>query len=488
MGTTRDLYQGARTGRAFWSPTRNARSVVVVVACFLLPACDDSNQAAIAESSDTTTMTTMLATVSASPLDPLPQETGRWSVDTPIGQWDWTLSDADFPSDMLGPIDGRYYLQGGEDSWQRSEDGVTWEEGPIPDLFVDAPFINDDWYARVVTEIWVQSSFEPGFIVYRRVDGTWRESDLRKIIPKIDGMRPTPPFSLLPATNGPTAAVLVLAYEGVDWEPLYGEYLETRWDPERGTVELVRDSEVVDELLAVALSTAVEFRDPDDGELVLRINLPPEVHSSHVLDGKVWLLLVDEGDGFRLTSPPWEAFTFDDADIVWGGGGFLLMVNNESLMPQRVPTDAGPFAWRSADGFNWDFLGSAGLPASIWADSLNGDGSRLFVSEPSGFGGSAPPSRLWTSLDGSQWQPLSGFGNDLYEVTKTSFGWMLPTIRTTRSDGEHVEVWVSEDGLDWASVPMTTRIGVGGFSLGWEGDLIFIGQGGLTTLGGPADP
>lgn len=111
----------------------------------------------------------------------------------------------------------------------------------------------------------------------------------------------------------------------------------------------------------------------------------------------------------------------------------------------------------------------------------------MFVSEPSGFGGSAPPSRLWTSLDGNAWQPISGFGNDLYEVTKTSFGWMMPTLRMTASGQEHFEVWVSEDGLNWASVPMTTRIGAAGFSFGWEGDITYLSQGGLTTVGGPAD-
>lgn len=347
---------------------RNARFGVVMVACFLLPACDDADQAAIVESNDTTAITTMLATVSASPLDPLPQEIGRWLVDTSVGQWDWTLIDADFPTRVLGPIDGRYYSPGGEGSWQRSEDGATWVEGPIPDDFLDAPFINDVWIAeRVGTEIWarLESFPQPDFIVYRRANGTWMESNLHMIVPKVDGMRPGLSQPLLASTNGRTAAVLVRAYEGVDWEPLYGEALETRWDPDRGTVELVRDSEVVDELLAVALSAAVEFRDPDDGELVLRIDLPSGVHSSHVLDGNVWSLLVDDGDGFRSISPPWGAFTFDDADIVLGGGGFLLVVNNQSLFPQRVPTDAGPFAWRSADGFNWEFLGSAGLPASI---------------------------------------------------------------------------------------------------------------------------
>jgi hypothetical protein len=311
---------------------------------------------------------------------------------------------------------------------------------------------------------------------YRFLEGTWSKVDLTlPDSPEVPGTSWSPYGIIdLEARGGLTAA---LARTGVhiDWASVYGrDDLAPGWDELAGTVNLYAGYDIVYTLTATVIDEplAIEFSDVETGEVMLRLDIgPAEVTSEELLRGARWSLVLDDGSGVRRVDPPWTGKHVDQAEIVFGAGGLVVVGRDSGAW--GTTSDQGPFVWRSADGTEWESLGSSGLPPTLDLSGVSvwGDDSGLFISDVDG---------LWTSVDGSDWQKIhlgttagGGFG----EGFPTSYGWMVDRLRSEGSGDEFAETWISSDGTSWEAVrlaPQVTWGAVGGAGSGFNvGDTVF---------------
>lgn len=215
---------------------------------------------------------------------------------------------------------------------------------------------------------------------------------------------------------------------------------------------------------------AVEFRDQDTGELVLRLEATdPEVsaeqlfRSANTCDpfswcGRVWKLFVD-GPDRAWVNPPWFGVPVDTVAVAAGAQGFVIVGID------RLAESPTLYTWRSADGVAWEPLAPPPHPEIPFGEfdtrlHLVGDGSLVvLVIEVPDVAADIGWSQVWTSTDGSDWQraEIDVAKTNVDVVARTSSAWMILGYRHPPSGAggfPRCEVWVSADTVAWERIPM----------------------------------
>ncbi|MGH8948225.1 MAG: hypothetical protein ACRDXF_05130, partial [Acidimicrobiia bacterium] len=235
---------------------------------------------------------------------------------------------------------------------------------------------------------------------------------------------------------------------GVPWRPLpAGEELWVRAQDATGTETYFRrvgPAWIPVDLGAVA--PAASFADRPAIEVISR-------------DGITLVLLgdtevrIDDGSGFRSIDAPWPDrgpgnSDWWSSDLGFVAGRFMVLIVD----------DVDPVAWLSSDGTEWESIESLGFGSS--ADDLWGDETRLFVNVDDGYG-RHEPYPVWTSANGSDWQPVE-FGSVTHNIDfnrdggsgfQAGTGWVMNVKRANPWTTFH-QIWLSEDGSIWEPVPM----------------------------------
>jgi hypothetical protein len=437
----------------------------------------------------------------------LPNEPGTWSTETSFGTWTWTRIDGDQRSLPFGPpffMDGVYWMAN-ETGPNRSEDGINWTEAPLPEALRGG-----DAYAFAVGDGLFAEVHRGGTTSWYRRDGAdWVGLAFpAQTLPSVPGMRwccasadPTPDGL---ATDGDTTLAIVPVTGSIDWDIAYGG---------RFGVALIGDHDLtmfegttsvgnLDVLFIPGDPGAVEFRDRDSGELVLRVEATDPAVPLREINGDVsidWRLAVDSGDGFRAVEAPWQGLYLDSLDIAPGAGGFVAVgvdrpewfqrddavgvVRPASFEPE---TGSKVFAWRSVDGVAWEELPTPDIGPDAWYLLLAGDGERVVMAlqtfTPTGV-------TVWTSTDGIGWTQTSSLGDvGLDRLSAEGPGFVLISNPFSAS-GWSYQVWLSGDGVSWEPVDLTVDAGRaadtvevcdrggGGYGSWWVGDTNFLTAG-----------
>lgn len=369
------------------------------------------------------------------------QEEGMLTVETSLGTWQWVR---------------------GEEPGVGLPDNSAWLELPEPPL------------PEIPELVWPQ--FDPEHWGHRWGGG----------------------FGGVPVSSGETTIIPAMPVGQVDWNQFYTNeegWVESRWRPLDGdctqpsevcptqtaTLEIldVREGEAggdryrVDGVLDVLVASimpgdpdAVEFRDEDTGDLVLRLEATEEISAEQLMRaggvcnrhggmcGYGMYLHMLYVDGVGWVDPPWQGL-----DIrVWpgiqagvGDNGFWLVGIEEPF-----GLSATLHAWGSADGVNWQQVAAPyplgdtlahgmGRPMQL----VDGD---LVILTPVGEDERAEPRVL--RLDDGQFAEVDvdispiGFneGGEVTDFLPAPWGWIATTWAQTCS------VWVSPDGTTWEEV------------------------------------
>lgn len=271
----------------------------------------------------------------------------------------------------------------------------------------------------------------------------------------------------------------------VDWGRLYssgGEWVQGIWQsmdcraesapacPEQYSIlELsFHRNQYPNEVIAVLEASvlagdpeAVEFRDQDTGELVLRLQATDEVSAEMLLRAaechffrcgvSVWKVYVD-GDDPGWVDPPWLGIPVEAVAITVTRDGFVMVGIEWGHASQTL------YTWGSSDGVTWEEL-----KASQHIEALSGlhDTPRLHLGGERGLPmlvvSAAGLSRVWTSTDGSSWQPtqvdVSQIDAESFDaLAMTKSGWVVLAHGKTVT-GKRCEVWISADGVNWKQIP-----------------------------------
>jgi hypothetical protein len=168
---------------------------------------------------------------------------------------------------------------------------------------------------------------------------------------------------------------------------------------------------------------------------------------------------IDDGSGFRSIEVPWpdrdprDLSGWWSSDLGWVAGRFVVLIGD----------DVDPVAWLSADGLEWDSIGSLGFTSSAY--DMWGDETRLFVNVEDGYGRNEP-FPVWTSDDGRDWQPVE-FGSMTHDIGvsgdwgsgfRAGAVWVMSVIRANPWRAFH-QIWMSGDGSVWEPVPLAVQFG-----------------------------
>jgi hypothetical protein len=352
------------------------------------------------------------------------EESGSWTVETSLGPWTWTWIPEDEGAQSLWAEAERVRPSGEEDVRQR----VNRMEVPVPSVagmgWVVQPW--DPWHPRVR---WARS--DVATIALAKVDG-WVDWEL--VTALVDQHYD---IDACPVWLDQSTAIALVERDESDcfWA-----------DPSDAFAALTAD-------LVAGDPGAVEYRDEQTGELVLRLDAAdPAVTAEQLVVGRLWHLLVDAGAGFGLVEPPWNGLPVIEADVAVGPEGLVAV----AVGPADWPIDGSMMLrrWGSSDGVAWQELGDPvvlPLDDGIADLQLVGEGSRLVVLAIDG----REQTLLWTWIDGVDWQqvgPVSEGGRDSLGTTlaSTSFGWVL--TGQPQLPEMTCEVWVSPDGVAWEQV------------------------------------
>lgn len=262
------------------------------------------------------------------------------------------------------------------------------------------------------------------------------------------------------ARSGEVTVAAVSRNGEIDWSAVYDvDDVWTEWRHERTTTVGIHEGWIgpliamLEVRLAPGDPEAVEFHDADAGELVLRLEATdPEVSAEQLARLVHWSLLVDQGEGFRQLTAPWERLPIDWVDVASWNDGFLAVAVGPADWPGG---DHTPLlrTWTSPDGVRWNASGPP-LPLPLEAEVLSldllGDEGRLFVKLVAEVAGrQEEQASLWTSTDGASWQQAGPQGGGVGTwLWSTRFGWALTDIDRACA------VWVSADGVAWEPVPL----------------------------------
>lgn len=419
----------------------------------------------------------------------LPDELGTFEDDTALGTWTWTRIDGNeqtLPAGGFFAADGRYYALDGTALWS-SDDGLSWRIEPTD-------FDPTDHYRMWNSDgVWVTAYGPAGTSLYR-----WDAGDLIPVpvpvsVPEIEHMTWYHNGVSKIVELGDSRFALASSGGSIDWSGIFESPIET-WRYEGRTLTLSDwNGELPNLTLAVEVlvaDQAIEFSDPETGQVVLRVLTGGTLVHIEQLTGSpneglsptLWSLLADHGTGFEPVIAPWVGLSVDQVDIAVGSGGLLAVGFDQR---QWEDPAAGPLlhAWRSVDGVKWEQLTPPALVGDVSRIGLDGDGERMFL--VASLADQDPGAAIYTSTDGSIWQRLEldlglSFVND---IARTSFGWVLTQSRQFEAESKQFwyetwDVWFSADGLIWSRLPrapdVTSYDGMlssGGMP---AGDVIFI--------------
>ena len=295
------------------------------------------------------------------------------------------------------------------------------------------------------------------------------------------------------ATYGGVTIATASIFGEVDWNRLYqpqeGGWVTGSWSDLRchlayncsvttATLEVIAQpsQRILDALEVTIVSSepaAVEYRDADTSELVLRIEATdPEVSAEE-------LLLASADGGMRLSklhvqgqgwvTPPWA----DLPDpVLWAS----TAANDDGFVLAAVvgywEETFTLHSWTSTDGLNWEALEDQPIGDGLWWCCYVEawiDGRTLLFQPHAGVldprsGRTKVP--LVLELEGSRWiqnADFASFADDhpavgnlwnstvFHDILRIPWGWAATISRPSERSG--CELWVSADGIAWELVP-----------------------------------
>jgi hypothetical protein len=170
---------------------------------------------------------------------------------------------------------------------------------------------------------------------------------------------------------------------------------------------------------------------------------------------KDWHLVVDVGDGYEPYQAPWHGLPVMDVDLAPRTDHLVAVaLVGELATGDSNPSDEQPLLhrWRSADGIEWEELGSPLAVGDARVIRLVGDDERLLM------GMEGPEQSMWTSVDGVGWErvgPERIAAWHFWTPTPTTYGWAVAAATHADAFGDvwRCEVWVSPDTESWEQVP-----------------------------------
>jgi hypothetical protein len=398
---------------------------------------DDSAPTTVPQTQSTAVTTLPLTTMAETP--PVPGATDRRVIETTLGRWVWTYAGEGWQvfRELLperrddGPLSASVLSTvpipqiDGMEWWSiDAPESATFEEVTITAVPIEG---HVDWSGLY--------SYDAG-----RVEGWYGSlSDRRPMVveaPAVLRIVAIPEFrSAGGSTSGEPRVIAVLEVRVVPGDP-----------------------------------EAVEFRDQDTGNLVLRLEATdPQIPIDHLVRAgqtceffsclnTQWRLFVD-GDDPSWVDPPWLGVAADTVAVAAGADGFVVAAVRSGISPTL-------YSWRSRDGITWEELAPprptkpaddspvgafAGRGHLILRTSTNDDKVVVVMTGPVPGGGW---SVVWVSAPGLEWRsaqnPFSGAGLD--DLTPTPFGWLVVAGRAG-VEFDTCEVWVSVDMETWERVP-----------------------------------
>jgi DNA-directed RNA polymerase specialized sigma24 family protein len=447
-----------------------------------------------AEDDETTTVTYRGEDAS----ETLPDEPGTYPISTELGTWTWTRFDLDEP--IAGwdvhHHDGRLYAPRDNNELWTSSDGIAWTQIASPLAGSEEGWIH---LVTVGDELWAVASshWTADAGMYRYRGDVWEPVAVPEIeAPEIPGLAWNGPH-LENAAMYEGIVVVPLNYWGsIDWEPIYGTFEVPGWGEEEvppqpphadmfnmETVRIVHPDTgaTLDELSVEIFEgspTLVEFRRKETGELIHTVEVPAQGPTAGSESGEdlvgqlIWggfqytSLLVDSGSGLVAVEAPWSGGGPADTTVA-GSASFGLMAATIRHEPSEVGEERLTL-WRSVDGIEWEYAGSPELGGGVDWMSIHDAGDRLILMAV-GSSGFREEFSYWTSSDGVAWAQID---IELREghpelVTQTPFGYLLAARGWTPAGGDRVEVWLSEDGVDWTVVDQSPNTDI--YAEGWSG-------------------
>lgn len=283
--------------------------------------------------------------------------------------------------------------------------------------------------------------------------------------PQITGMNWGEWWEERVARTGDVTIAAVSRHGEIDWSAVYGlepaddDWLWAEWrhGPSETTVKLGQGWSLAFAVLVANLVPddpgAVEFRDEESGELVLRLEATdPGVSAGQLFTGDpiVWSLLVDDGDGFRVVAPPWQRLPISGIEVHAAPGGFVAVAAGPADA-SRPDQDSQLYRWGSADGVQWQALGSPlplAVDGAVPRQLIGDDDGRLLLQVVD----RNERTTLWTSTDGADWQQVGPQLRGWTWLWRTGFGWALTAMDL------RCETWLSADGVGWERVPFHPEV------------------------------
>jgi len=422
--------------------TARGQSSLVAALILALTACGSE-----AEPAPTTDLTTLR---DSSPAEGFPNTTtvpdaqteGRLTVETSLGTWQWVRDDEGLPGE----------------GFSEEPDWVELPDPPLP--------ANEE-------------------LVWPQIDS------------ELQGNR-WGPLGGFPVSSGEITITPALLNGHIDWSSFYSNddgAVESRWRPLDGdcpwvevcevqaaALEIVaireegggnyREDGVLDVLTASIVPgdpDAVEFRDEQTGDLVVRLEASEDLSALHLLRAGgacdrqdtlcgsgtyLWELYVD---GVGWIVPPWQGLDVSSWPGVTTGvqdDGFWVVVIEGPRDSRTVHT------WGSSDGVDWEEIATPfplgdSFPNGIQVELVDGE---LVILTPDMNPDEPPiPHRVLRLADDRFTEvdvDLSSLGeNQIHEFTSTSWGWMATTWIPNGWAGV-CQLWLSPDGTTWEGIGM----------------------------------
>ena len=377
------------------------------------------------------------------------QTEGRLEVETSLGTWQWVRDDEGLPGEGF------------------SEE-PAWMELPDPPL----PAIEE--------------------LVWPQIDS------------ELQGNR-WGPLGGFPVSSGEITITPALLNGHIDWSSFYSNddgWVESRWRPldedcpwvevcevQAAALEIVaiREEQVIGVgeapggigyreggVLAVLTASivpgdpdAVEFRDEETGDLVLRLEATENLSALQLLRaggacdrqdtlcGSGMYLRELYVDGIGWVDPPWQGLDVSS----WPGVTTGVQDDGFWVVGFEGPRDSRTLhTWGSSDGVNWEEIATPfplgdSFPNGFQVELVDGE---LVILTPNENPDEPPiPHRVLRLADGRFTEvkvDLSPLGeSQIHQFTSTSWGWMATTWIPNSWAGV-CQLWVSPDGKTWESI------------------------------------
>jgi hypothetical protein len=308
------------------------------------------------------------------------------------------------------------------------------------------------------------------------------------------------PLGGFPVSSGEITITPALLNGHIDWSSFYSNddgWVESRWRPldgdcpwvevcevQEAALEIVaiREEQVFgvgyreDGVLAVLTASivpgdpdAVEFRDEETGDLVLRLEATENLSALRLLRAGgacdrqdtwcgggvyLWEMYVD---GVGWIDPPWQGLDVS----LWPGVTAGVHDDGFWVVGFEGPRDSSTLhTWGSSDGVNWEEIATPFPLGSSFPNGFQVElvGGELVILTPNENPDEPRiPHRALRLADGRFTEvkvDLSPLGeSQIHELTSTSWAWMATTWIPNRWAGV-CRLWVSPDGTTWEGITM----------------------------------